>query len=67
MSEASLEEFFVADHNGPVFSMLLDTEVISFLWLIDFGLHNVAMAERGLGRGHFMSEVRHCVMKMRCW
>ena len=34
----------------PVFSIPLDTEVVSFLWLIDLGLRNVAVAERGLGQ-----------------
>lgn len=66
MGEESLDYLFVADHHGPIFSILLDTEVISFLWLIDFGLHNVAMTERGSGRGHSMPKVRHCVMNMGC-
>ena len=64
--EESLEYLFVTNHYRPVFSMLLDTKVISFLWLIDFGLHNVAVAERGHGRGLFLSEVRHCVMNRGC-
>ena len=68
MGEESLEYLFVAYQNRPVFSsMLLDTEVVSFLWLIDFRLHDVAVAERGPGRGHFMFEVRHCVMNLGCW
>ena len=67
MGEESLEYLFVAYQNRPVFSMLVDTEVVSFLWLIDFRLHDVAVAERDPGRGHFMSEVRHCVMNLGCW
>ena len=67
MREESLDYLFVADHNRPVFCRTFDTEVITFLWLIDFGLHNIAVAERGPGRGHFVFEVRHCVMNMRCW
>ena len=44
-SKEDLYNLFVAAHDSPVFSILLDTEVVSFLWFIDLRLHDVAMAE----------------------
>ena len=49
--EIGLDYFFVAGDNGPVFLILFDGKVVSFLWLVDFGLHDVSMAKWELKRG----------------
>lgn len=56
--EERLNHLFVANHNGPVFSILLAREVVSFPWLIDLILH-VYVAEGGTNRVQSTSEVSH--------
>lgn len=62
MGEECLDYLLITDHNGPVFSTLFDAEVVSFLWVVGLGLHNVSVAEKGPGRGQSRREVRHCVV-----
>ena len=56
--EEGLNDLFAADHDGPVFSILLDRQVVSFLWLINLNLY-VCMAEGRPNRGQSTSEVSH--------
>ncbi len=50
---------FIADHDWPVFSILLDRQIVPFPGLIDLKSHGVCEAEWSPNGGHPMSEVSH--------
>ena len=59
LGEKRLDNLFVADHNWPVFSILLNRQVISFRWLID--PDDVCVAEWGPNRRLSLPDVSHRV------